>query len=148
LIIESVKLYIDLIERVFEFIEGKRRTKKVMQTPLGETLQKVTVAQQHLTDAIESIDVIREQVMAERTQLDQLLAEVEKKKAQYNEATSDLRATQNLLTQDQKKLRTALGVNSSREKLIGFLSGIIASTIATAIWVLGSNLISALNSSA
>lgn len=148
MIIESVKLYIDLIERVFEFIEGKRRTKKVMQTPLGETLQKVTVAQQHLTDAIESIDVIREQVMAERTQLDQLLAEVEKKKAQYNEATSDLRATQNLLTQDQKKLRTALGVNSSREKLIGFLSGIIASTIATAIWVLGSNLISALNSSA
>lgn len=148
MIIDSVKIYIDLIERVFEFIEGRRRTKKLMQTPLVETLQKVTVAQQHLTDAIESIDVMREQVVAERTQLNKLLAEVEKKKAQYNEATSDLRATQNLLTQDQKKLRTALGVSYSREKLIGFFSGIIASIIATAIWALGSSLISALNSSA
>ncbi len=148
LIIDSVKLYIDLIERIFEFIEGRRRTKKVMQTPLGETLEKVSVAQQHLTDAIESIDVIRQQVVAERTQLDQLLAEVENKRAQYNEATSDLKATQNLLTQDQEKLRAALGVNSSREKLIGFLSGIIASIIATAIWVLGSSLVSAIKAGA
>lgn len=138
MILDSISLYINLFEKIIELIEGKRRKQKALETPLGETLQKVEIAQEHLTDAIEAIDVIREQVVSERKQLDILLAEVEKKRTQYNEATNDLQTTQQLLNQDQEKLRTALGVNSSREKIIGFLSGIVASIIATVIWVLGS----------
>jgi hypothetical protein len=138
--VKIITLYISLIERLIEFIEGKRRKQKALNTPLGETLQKVETAQAHLTDAIESIDVIREQVVTERQELDGLLAEVQKKREQYKEATNDLETTQQLLNQDQEKLRTALGVNSSREKIIGFVSGVIASIVATAIWVFGPKL--------
>ena len=140
MIINSVSLYINLIEKLIEFFEKKRRKQKALNTPLGETLQKVETAQEHLTDALESIDVIREQVVSERGQLDNLLAEVEQKRKQYNETTSDLKTTQELLNKDQEKLRTALGVNSSREKIIGFISGVIASIFATAIWFSGSKL--------
>jgi chromosome segregation ATPase len=140
MIINSISLYIDLVEKIIDFIEGKRRKQRAMDTPLGDTLKKVEVAQEHLTDAIESIDVIREQVVAEKGQLDTLLAEVASKRLEYKETSSDLKATQNLLNQDQRKLRTALGVNSSREKIVGFVSGIVASIIATAIWVSGSTI--------
>ena len=91
-------------------------------------------AQEHLTDAIEAIDIIRKQVILERTQLDTLLLEVEHKKAQYNEASKDLKDAKQLLNQDQEKLRKVLGINSKREKIIGFISGIIASLIAALIW--------------
>ena len=70
----------------------------------------------------------------ERTQLDTLLLEVEHKKAQYNEASKDLKDAKQLLNQDQEKLRKVLGINSKREKIIGFISGIIASLIAALIW--------------
>jgi len=135
--IDSLSLYINLVEKIIEIIEGKKRKKKALNTPLGETLKKVETAQEHLTDAIEAIDVIREQVVTERSQLDTLLSEVEQKKIQYKEATSDLKHTQQLLNQDQEKLRNALGINSSREKIIGFISGVIASLIAAIIWKFG-----------
>ena len=137
MVIESLSLYINLIEKLIDLVEGKKRKKKALNTPLGETLKKVETAQEHLTDAIEAIDVIREQVISERTQLDTLLSEVEHKKVQYKEATSDLKDTQQLLNQDQEKLRTVLGINSKREKIIGFISGIIASLIAALIWKFG-----------
>jgi len=137
MVIESLSLYINLIEKLIDLVEGKKRKKKALNTPLGETLKKVETAQEHLTDAIEAIDVIREQVISERTQLDTFLSEVEHKKVQYKEATSDLKDTQQLLNQDQEKLRTALGINSKREKIIGFISGIIASLIAALIWKFG-----------
>ena len=138
--VDSVSVYINLIEKVIDLIEGKKRKRKALETPLGETLNKVETAHEHLTDAIESIDVIREQVVAEKTQLDILLKEVESKREQYHDATNDLNLTQKLLNQDQEKLRSALGVNSSRQKIVGFISGIVASVIATAIWVGGSKL--------
>jgi len=137
MVIESLSLYINLIEKLIDLVEGKKRKKKALNTPLGETLKKVETAQEHLTDAIEAIDIIHEQVISERTQLDTLLSEVEHKKVQYKEATSDLKDTQQLLNQDQEKLRTVLGINSKREKIIGFISGIIASLIAALIWKFG-----------
>ena len=138
--IKIITLYISLIERAIEFLEGKKRKQKALNTPLGETLKKVEKAQEHLTEAIESIDVIREQVVAERQELDSLLAEVQRKREQYKETTNDLEATQDLLKQDQEKLRVALGINSPREKIIGFVSGVVASTVATALWVNGPKL--------
>ena len=95
--IKTLYLYIILVEKIIDFIEGKRRKQKVMSTPLGETLQKVEEAQNHLTDAIESIDIIKHQVTMEREALDSLLGEVSKKREQYNKATSDLELTQELL---------------------------------------------------
>lgn len=135
MIVNSLEIYIDLIERIIKYIESKRRKQRAMETPLGVTLKKVEAAQEHLTDALESIDVIREEVIGEKTKLDTLLAEVAAKRQEYEEASLDLETTQNLLNQDQDKLRSALGVNSSRERIIGFISGIVASVIATAICV-------------
>ena len=134
MIIDVLSLYINLIEKLIDIVEGKKRREKVLKTPLGETLTKVETAQEHLTDAIVSIDIIRKQVILERTQLDTLLLEVENKKAQYNEASKDLKDAKQLLNQDQEKLRKVLGINSKREKIIGFISGIIASLIAALIW--------------
>ena len=81
MIIDVLSLYINLIEKLIDIVEGKKRREKVLKTPLGETLTKVETAQEHLTDAIEAIDIIRKQVILERTQLDTLLLEVENKKA-------------------------------------------------------------------
>ncbi len=103
MIIDVLSLYINLIEKLIDIVEGKKRREKVLKTPLGETLTKVETAQEHLTDAIEAIDIIRKQVILERTQLDTLLLEVENKKAQYNEASKDLKDAKQLLNQDIKR---------------------------------------------
>lgn len=145
-IFELLSAYFKLIESLLEHIGRRSRNRKARSVPIGETLQKVELAQEHLTEAIAAIDVIREQVVSERGQLDSLLAEVEKKKQQYREATQDLETTQNLLEQDQDRLRTALGVNTSKEKIVGFVSGVIASILATALWVFGTALLKIISS--
>jgi len=140
MILNSISAYIDLIERIIEFVERVNRKKKISKAPLGDTLLKVESAHEHLTDAIEAIDLIREQAISERTRLDALLSEVEQKRNEYNEATKDLEITQDLLNRDREKLQSSLGINTTREKLIGFISGVVASIFATAIWVLGPKL--------
>ena len=141
-----VSSYINFIEFLLGTFPDKKSV-RALDLPLGETLLKIESAHKHLTDVIEGIDIIRDQVMTEKTQLDRLIAEVEQKKTQYNEAANDLETTQQLLSKDQEKLRTVLGVDSSREKIIGFTSGVIASVIATAIWVLGVKIMAVFNNS-
>ena len=135
--------YINAIESVvklFEKIRDQQRKQRVLDAPFGDTLQKVAVAQEHLVEALEAMDIIREQAVTERSKLDSLLTEVEQKRKLYRKTTVDLETTQDLLDKDQEKLRSALGINTSREKFIGFVSGVIASITATAIWYLGSML--------
>ncbi len=54
---------------------------------------------------LQAIDIVRKQVILERTQLDTLLLEVENKKAQYNEASKDLKDAKQLLNQDSREIK-------------------------------------------
>lgn len=138
--LNSLNIYIDLIEKIFELIERKKRKNKVLTSPIGDTLHKVEKAQEHLTDAVEAIGIIKNQAIKEKDQLDNLLAEVQQKRQQYEDVKEDLNLTKDLLNKNKDKLKAALGINSTRDRLMGFISGVIASVLATAIWVFGSKI--------
>jgi len=143
--------YIDSIETILKLIQKLigRHFKTIRIGPLElelrgqstrtfeETFQKLNSAQKHLTDAVESLDTLRAQYIEENDRLTRLLEQVNTKKAEYDKTSNDLSLTKDLLQKDQDTLKRVLGVNERRAKIAGFISGVLASLLATVIWVYG-----------
>ncbi|MCC6798200.1 MAG: hypothetical protein IT366_24010 [Candidatus Hydrogenedentes bacterium] len=126
--------YIRLIEHALNIFIRERARSQVSQTAIGETIVKVELAQQQLSEAALAIDAVKNQIQSERVKLDSLLSEVEAKRSEYQKATTELCTTQELLEKDKIALRAALGINERRTQIIGFISGVIASICAAALW--------------
>jgi len=140
MMVDVIKLYINLIERVFELLEKKKSRRRISRSTFNETINKVETAQNNLADAVEAIEIIKEEVISEKAKLDDLLKDVQRKRNEHERTSSELKTAQELLEKDQEKLKVALGINTTRDRILGFVGGVVASIVATALWILGSNL--------
>ena len=122
---------------LYTHLDKRHRRKEIVKSPIGETIEKVEIAQNHLTDAIEAISLIKEQAIEERHRLDVLLEEVKKKHEEHSQAVQELETAQDLLDQNRENLRSVLGISPARERIIGFFSGVAASIVASGLWVFG-----------
>lgn len=139
--IRLFELLFQSIERVYAHFDKRHRRMKIVKSPLGETIEKVEIAQNHLSDAIEAISLIKEQAVDERHRLDKLLEEVKKKHEEHSQAVQELETAQDLLSQNKVNLRSVLGISPVRERIIGFFSGVVTSMFASGLWVFGSFLL-------
>jgi hypothetical protein len=111
--------------------------KGVAKAGYQETLQKISTAQSHLAQAVESIDSIKSEFTAEKSRLDTLLKEIQAKKLEYERAASELETARDLLGKDKAQLRSALGLDERRGRVSGFVAGVLASLLASVIWAKG-----------
>lgn len=133
LIVRWLGLRLDVI-RIGPFaVEFKAASKATYE----ETLQKISTAQTHLTQAVESIDSIRAEFTAEKSRLDSLLKEIQAKKLEYERAAGELETARDLLGKDKAQLKSALGLDERRGRVSGFVAGVLASLLASFIWAKG-----------
>ena len=99
-----------------------------------ETLHKISDAQKHLSQAVESIDVIRSEFTSEKSRLDSLLEEIGAKRQEYAKAAAELDTARDLLAKDKGRLRSALGLDERRGRVSGFVAGVFASLVASFLW--------------
>lgn len=102
-----------------------------------ETLRKISAAQAHLTQAVESIDSIRSEFTTEKGRLDSLLNEIKAKRQEYEKAAAELQTARDMLGKDKDQLRSALGLDERRGRVSGFVAGVLASLLASLIWATG-----------
>jgi hypothetical protein len=114
--------------------------KGAARTTYDETLQKISAAQAHLSQAVESIDSIRTEFTAEKSRLDALLEEIKARRQEYEQAAADLETARDLLGKDKNRLRSALGLDERRGRLSGFVAGVLASLMASFLWAKGPEL--------
>ncbi|WP_319521684.1 hypothetical protein [uncultured Desulfosarcina sp.] len=101
------------------------------------TLKKINDAQTQFSEAVEAIELLKSEYLEENERLGNLMNEVKTKKAEYEKTSNKLDLTKDMLQKDQEALKKVLGIDERRSKIAGFLSGVIASIVATAIWVYG-----------
>jgi len=99
------------------------------------TFEKIERAQMNLAEAVEALDVLKAQYSEESGRLTRLLTDVNRKRDEAEQATRELGFLQNLTDQERTYLKQSLGLNDRRSKVIGFVGGVLASVLATSLWV-------------
>ena len=143
--LESVlATYINVVEQALRYLSRYFRTVRLgpvsielrtaAEREFGQTIEKIARAQENLTEAIAAIDDVKTKYTDEKTRLDELIAQVRIKRAEYERAAQDLVRTKELLAEDQERLRRLLGLNDRRSKIVGFISGVLASLTTAVIW--------------
>lgn len=103
----------------------------------ADTLRKIAAAQEHLGSATESIDAMKSEFSTEKQRLDKLLKEITEKRSEYEAAAAELDTARELLGKDRGQLRSVLGLDERRGRISGFVAGVVASLLATALWTQG-----------
>ena len=135
--IESLLRWLSQRIRVLRFGPLEIELRRKAETEFNATFQKIEKARENLTEAVTALDDLRDRYADEQERLTNLLNDVKQKRAEYDKATGDLTKTRELLRADQETLRRVLGINDRRSKIIGFVSGVLASLIATLLWFAG-----------
>ncbi len=99
------------------------------------TFKKIEAAQRNLAEAVEALDSLKVEYLDENKRLGKLLDDVKKKREEYHDATRELDVIKNLTSEEREQLRRSLGFNDRRSKIVGFIAGVLASLIATGLWV-------------
>ena len=143
---DILSLYIDTVEQLVRLLSRHFRSvrfgplelelRRKTEREFDVTFAKIEKARTNMAEAVTALDDLRDQYTTEQDRLTKLLAEVKEKRAEYATATSDLVKTRELLQRDQDSLRRILGINDRRSKIVGFISGVLASLVATALWFL------------
>jgi septal ring factor EnvC (AmiA/AmiB activator) len=135
-----IKVFQKLIRRNLKSIRVgpiEIELKKSVDNSYNATLKKINDAQTHFSEAIEAIELLKTEYLEENERFGNLMNELKTKKAEYEKTSNELDLTKNMLQKDQEALKKVLGIDERRLKIAGFLSGVIASIVATAIWVYG-----------
>ena len=103
--------------------------------------KKIAEAQESLSEGVAALDSLKSDYSAERDRLTKLMDDVKKKREECQTANQDLLLTQDILKEDRDRLKRILGIDDSRSKIIGFISGVLASLIAAGLCFAGSKLL-------
>jgi multidrug efflux pump subunit AcrA (membrane-fusion protein) len=132
-----VDSYINLVGKIVVAAWRFYRTGQLdlpRRAPYAATLEKLDTAKRNVTEALVALDRLRSEYSTEMVRLEKLITDTETKRTEYQSTLAQLKDTKNLLANDQAALREALGINDRLSKVVGFISGVFASLVATALW--------------
>ena len=125
--------YIDKVIRSVSFRETDG-------TSIDERIKKIDTAKDNLQDAIRAVDELRNQANANKQELEDALRRIEIVEAQKYELSSQLTVLKQLAEADTDAFRRIVGIPTKadvwRERLLGFASGVLASILASVIFLL------------
>ena len=108
--------------------------------PLDERIKKIDAARENLKDAIAAIDSLRVQADANKRDLADALNRIAEAEQQKEKLSGELEVLRQVAEVDTALFRKVVGLPSKgdiwRERLFGFGLGILASIIASVIFIL------------
>lgn len=113
-------------------------------TGIDERIAKIDEARKNLVDSLQLVDELRSAATENKQELESAISHINQLQVERKLAEEELTKLRELASVDTTALRTVIGIPSSREiwreRFFGFLSGILASTIATGLWLVGSKI--------
>jgi K+/H+ antiporter YhaU regulatory subunit KhtT len=151
-----IEIYVKAIEWLIHRFDIKFRGVKLgpieidlkarAESSYDETLKKIDQTKQHLSDAIMHIDTMKSEIIHKKHQLDEVIGRIQDREQEKEQLEEEFRVSKRLRDEEAERLRTLLGVTDLKEsrsgKLAGFISGVLASLLAAAIFAVVSLLIS------
>ena len=140
--------YFDLIAKILRLIARERGVKVPLGldrliTPSVDTrLAKLEDARRYLLESLEAVDELKRDAEQNKRDLESALAELQVTMADRDAAHEELRSIRTVMSADIAACRNLAGVpNVMKERVIGCVAGIIASLVATIMWVGVTNLV-------
>jgi len=139
-----ITAYIELIGKIFK----KFKINKVNllgieisfdnQTgTIDERIKKIEDAKQNLIDGLAAIEELEKEAENNKKEVTAALLQLEELKRSRNDIEIELEETKEIISSDVNAFRKVAGVPSNRqfrkERMLGFVSGVIASLIASGI---------------
>jgi multidrug efflux pump subunit AcrA (membrane-fusion protein) len=140
-----VDSYIDFVGfglsriRISAGLAGARIAIEPKSKMIDSRLAKIDLARGALEESLAAIEQLKIEAENNKIEHQKSQRELDEALSSKDDAERKLVAVRSLIAQDIEAFQVVAGVpNVRRERLIGFASGVIASTIATALWVGGS----------
>lgn len=103
--------------------------------PVDERIARLDEARAALSEGLDAINELRQDATRAKVEHASVISALETALANRDDAEKKLEAIHGIITQDVKAFREVAGVSDIRkERLIGFVSGVFASIIASALW--------------
>lgn len=117
---------------------GVKITGPFVSQSIDERLQKIELARQSLSDALEAVESLRKSAEENKRDLSDITGAIEKAQLQKRGVSEELEALKGIAAMESVAVRKALklpnAVDLWRERIIAFLFGIGASVLATVVW--------------
>lgn len=139
--------YISLIEKVVSAFLGRRVSLDVFSDSqsLDERIAKIEEARNNLFEALQAVDDLRRTADENKQELKEALEKLTQMESQKASLSTELAEIQKIKNADVGAFRDLIGIPTAKDKwwerFIGFVSGIVASIIASALWIFGTNIV-------
>lgn len=151
---QGFRIYFQILEFIARLIKTDYKLPKYLDVVIAvsasssatvdDRIKKIDAARENLQDAIAAIDELRSQADANKQDLIDAIRRIEDAEHQKQELSKELAALKQVAEADISAFRRIIGLPTKadiwRERLLGFGSGVLASIIASIIFVLAAKL--------
>ncbi len=146
ILVKALRAYFGLFERAiqdFNRISGLNLSISLdtfTARPIDERIAKIDIARANLQDALSALKELSSEAERNKEELNQALQRLNEAKAAHASESEQLAQIKNIAQSDIEAFRRMAGiVNPLRERILGFIAGVVASLVAAGIWQIGAS---------
>lgn len=102
-----------------------------------ERIAKIDAARENLEEALAALGRLKSEAEQNKLALAEALRRLDETKAGHAREAQQLEQIRAIAEADVSAFRRLAGINPARERLVGFLGGVVASLLAAGLWKLG-----------
>lgn len=128
-----------LVEAIFPGVRIRLPPPVDVEENIDERIRKIDAARENLSDAISAVDELRREADENKIELERALVQIDVLRTQKESINAELDTLKQVANADTDAFRKLVGIPSRsavwRERGLGFVSGVIASVIASFIFL-------------
>lgn len=145
MIIESLLVnYIDIIEKILKRIKISKVNVMGIEISIDnsmgsidERIKKIEIAKQNLIDGLSAIKELETEAENNKNEIKKALLEIQKLRVNKDDLEKELNSIKQVISSDVSSFKKIAGIptemQKKRERILGFISGVIASVLASGI---------------
>jgi hypothetical protein len=138
------RVYFELIEQLIQIAYPRFRIKKIVfgEEGVDERIKRIDDAKSNLVEAIEAVDELKREAELNKSDLAEALKTLSELDEKKSALSSELQTLKQIAQSDTDAFRRIVGLPTKsdiwRERIIGFVSGIVASIVTSGLgWLVG-----------
>jgi hypothetical protein len=146
--INGLSAYIELVARILKRIRVRvgwdgitfwvaKELKPVKPQDVDQRIAKIETARQNLLEGLEAIDDLKATAEANKVEVERVLADVARLKQDKKLIANEVESIRKIATSDIQTFRKVAGIlgpaEVRRERVTGFISGVVASVLASGV---------------
>jgi uncharacterized protein involved in exopolysaccharide biosynthesis len=135
--IGGVDSYIRAIEWTLEKLFGVTSPFRISSVGnRDQRIAKIDEARANLEDALNALGELKREAETNKAELQDALNQLDRTKAGHAAEAAQLQQIRAIAEADVATFRRMAGIRPARERLIGFIGGVVASLVAAGLWKL------------